>query len=148
MHLSRFTDYSLRVLFYAANRPDNLITMTEAAYFYDISVEHLRKVVHCLSKAEYIKTYRGKNGGFELARPAGDIRIGDLVMITEGMEALIDCQTQQCCLNPFCSLKQVMQEAQRSFIDTLNRYTLADLLESPEMRVQLTGELAEAGQSL
>lgn len=139
MHLSSFTDYSLRVLFYAASKP-GLATMAEAADFYQISAEHLRKVVHCLAKAGYLKTYRGKNGGFELSQTPDMIYIGDLVKVTEGITTLIDCQVQRCCLSALCSLKPLLGDAQQAFIDTLNQHTLADLLQS-DMGSQLLNQL-------
>jgi Rrf2 family transcriptional regulator, nitric oxide-sensitive transcriptional repressor len=137
MQLSRFTDYSIRVLFYAAQNNQKLTTMAEVSRFYQISIEHLRKVIHNLAKAGYIKTYRGKKGGFELLKNPCDINLGDLIAHTEGMQPLINCQSQQCCLDPFCSLKKVLKEAQIAFIGSLNNYSIEDLLDNPQMQSQL-----------
>ncbi len=137
MQLSRFTDYSIRVLLYAAMNNQKLTTMTEVSAFYQVSMEHLRKVIHNLAKQEYIKTYRGKKGGFEIWKNPAEIQLGDLIAQTEGMQPLIDCQSQQCCLDPFCTLKDVLKEAQDAFILSLNRYSLKDLLNNPKMQSQL-----------
>lgn len=137
MQLSRFTDYSLRVLFYVASHSDQRCTLAEIAQFYDISIEHLRKVVHSLSKAEYLATFRGKNGGILLNRTPSEINIGEVVSHTEGMNPLIDCEAQHCCLSGLCSLEHALYEAQKAFFSTLHKYTLADLLSKPEMRQQL-----------
>jgi len=137
MQLSRFTDYTLRVLFYVATNDSRLATLSEIAEYYDISIEHLRKVVHALSKSGYLDTYRGKNGGIKLAKATSDINLADIVAQSEGQQPLINCGQQMCRLTGFCSLQSALAEAQKSFVNVLEQYTLADLLEKPEMRQEL-----------
>ncbi|MBA4502239.1 RrF2 family transcriptional regulator [Marinobacterium marinum] len=137
MQLNRFTDYSLRVLFYVAMHPEQLTTLSEIARFYDISLEHLRKVVHALGKSGHLQTFRGKNGGFRLAQPPEAINLGELIMQTEGATPLIDCHRSHCRLAASCTLQDALAEAQQAFFDSLSRHTLADLLVSRAMRKQL-----------
>ncbi len=137
MQLSRFTDYSLRVLFYVTTHPDRLSTLSEIALFYDISLEHLRKVVHALGKSGHLDTYRGKKGGIRLALTPGEINLGTLIAQTEGAAPLLDCEHPPCRLANHCSLQSVLAEAQQAFFDCLSQYTLADLLTNPAMRAQL-----------
>ncbi|WP_027856059.1 RrF2 family transcriptional regulator [Marinobacterium jannaschii] len=137
MQLSRFTDYTLRVLFFAATNNDRLTTLSEIAAFYEISVEHLRKVVHALSKSGHLQTFRGKNGGIRLALPPEEINIGDVVAQSEGIAPLINCAEQSCRLTGFCSLQHALGRAQAAFMDVLREYTLAQLLSSPAMQQQL-----------
>lgn len=137
MQLSRFTDYTLRVLFYVATNTDRLVTLAEIAEFYDISIEHLRKVVHALSKSGYLATYRGKNGGIKLAKETNDINLADIVAQAEGREPLINCGQQMCRLTGFCTLQGVLGQAQQAFMQVLQNYTLEDLLQNPKMREDL-----------
>lgn len=137
MQLSRFTDYTLRVLFYVAIHDDRLSTLNEIADFYGISVEHLRKVVHALSKSGHLKTFRGKHGGLRLNRAPADINIGDVVLQAEGNEPLINCASLDCTLTGACNLQRTLAEAQRAFMDVLNRYSLADMLANPDMQQRL-----------
>ncbi|MCP4596198.1 Rrf2 family transcriptional regulator [Neptuniibacter sp.] len=137
MQLSRFTDYTLRVLFYTATNSDRLVTLSEIASYYDISIEHLRKVVHALSKTGYLDTYRGKNGGIKLAKATGEINLGDLIAQAEGNEPLINCAQQSCRLTGFCTLQGVLGQAQQAFMSVLKGYTLEDLLGNPVMRESL-----------
>lgn len=60
MHITRYTDYSLRVLIYLAVQGDRLATIQEIADSYDISKNHLMKVVHQLNKKGYIETIRAR----------------------------------------------------------------------------------------
>lgn len=137
MQLSRFTDYTLRVLFYTAVNNDRLTTLAEIAGFYEISIEHLRKVVHALSKSGYLKTFRGKNGGIRLAVSPEQINLGDVVAQSEGTKPLIDCIGQDCKLTGLCTLQSVFHEAQQAFMETLRKYTLAQMLDSPQLQSQL-----------
>lgn len=137
MQFSRFTDYSLRVLFYVATHNDRLTTLSEIASFYGISVEHLRKVVHHLSKSGYLQTFRGKNGGIRLAHTPEEINIGEVVIQTEGDTPMVDCFAQDCRLTPCCTLQGMFKEAQEAFYAVLKRYTLAQALNNPTLRSQL-----------
>jgi Rrf2 family nitric oxide-sensitive transcriptional repressor len=137
MQLSRFTDYSLRVLFFVAMNPDRLATLGEIAQFYDISLEHLRKVVHALGKSGHLDTFRGKKGGIRLAQAPESINLGALIAQTEGRGPLVDCHQAPCRLADNCTLQSVLEEAQQAFFDALSRYTLADLLTNVPMRQRL-----------
>ncbi len=137
MQLSRFTDYTLRVLFFTAVNNDRLTTLAEIAGFYEISIEHLRKVVHALSKSGYLQTFRGKNGGIRLAKAPEDINLGDVIAQSEGIAPLVDCMGQDCKLTGFCSLQSVFKEAQEAFMNTLRKYTLAQMLENPQLQAEL-----------
>lgn len=137
MQLLRFTDYSLRVLLYLAINDSKRSTLHEIAKFYPISIEHLRKVVHELSKSGYINTYQGKGGGMELAKPPSEILVGEVIQHFEGHETFIDCDRISCKLAPACTLKSVLQIGQRALYDKLNEFSIADLIESKPKMVKL-----------
>lgn len=140
MQLSRHTDYSLRVLLFLAVRPHERATLAGIADHFGISHEHLRKVVHELAQAGYINTYQGKGGGLELRRPTDKLKVGEIVQYMEGWRPLIDCDGIACTLSPVCSLKAALAVAQRQFIDTLNRYSIADLAAKRGMARSLLNE--------
>lgn len=130
MRLTLYTDYSLRVLLYLANKEDENVTITELADFYKISRNHLVKVVHNLGLKGYILTTRGRHGGIKLARGANAILVGEVVRSTEPDFDLLECfnpATDQCVITRACSLKGVLFNAQASFLGILDKYTLADI---------------------
>ena len=92
MHITRYTDYSLRVLIYLALQQERLVTIQQIADSYDISKNHLMKVVHQLTLKGYIESVRGKNGGLRLHRRPEDINIGVLVRETEQDMNLVERQ--------------------------------------------------------
>lgn len=129
MRLSLFTDYSLRVLMYAAGKADSF-SISEVANAYQISRHHLVKIVNQLSHLGYLETRRGRGGGIRLGKPASDIRLGNVARQTEGTDALVECfnsATNTCALLRHCQLKSVLCQAQDAFYDELNRHTLADI---------------------
>ena len=131
MQLTRFTDFSLRVLIYLGAHPDAQATVAGVAAEHGISRHHLTRVVHQLGIKGYIETVRGKGGGFRLARRPELIRIGDVVRDMETGFELAECfrpGESGCRLLPACALKPVLAEAGRAFLASLDRHTLADLL--------------------
>ncbi|MDX1456679.1 MAG: Rrf2 family transcriptional regulator [Marinobacter sp.] len=130
MHITRYTDYSLRVLIYLSLQKDQLVTIQEISDSYQISKNHLMKVVHQLNKKGYIETIRGKNGGMRLLMAPEDINIGVFVRETEQDLELVECFSpgSQCAITPVCGLKGIFSEALQAFLATLDKYTLADIL--------------------
>lgn len=136
MQLTRFTDYTLRVLLFLAKHDDRLCTMGEIATYYRISLEHLRKVIHKMAKLGYLNSTRGRGGGLALGRDPAKIRIGEVVLAMENDLSIIDCHALDCRLQPGCSLKTAFDRAGRAFVATLNEVTLADLMEDRGMKQQ------------
>ena len=134
MQLTRFSDYALRVLMYAHAADGRLVTIEEMASSYRISRAHLMKVVNALTRAGYLTSVRGRSGGVMLARPAEQIRLGDVIRSTEPDFALVECfmKDNGCVISGRCKLRRVFGEALDAFVTTLDRYTLADLLLNPD----------------
>ena len=133
--LTTFTDYSLRVLIHLAAGPNRRFTVAEIARAFGISANHLVKVVHFLGRQGWIATVRGKGGGILLARPPGEIRVGDVVRDTQGAAMPAECFAPDggsCVLGGACRLKGVLREAVVAFYAVLDRYTLADLAAEPQ----------------
>lgn len=141
MRLSAYSDYSIRVLMYTALRNPERVTVIEVAETFGISRHLLVKVVHDLGRSGYLVTRRGIGGGFTLARPCEEIRLGDIVRLGEESETVIDCRDREnrvCRIAPACRLKGVLDEAARAFFAVLDGYTLADLVKQPaKMRAVL-----------
>ncbi|WNC73736.1 Rrf2 family transcriptional regulator [Thalassotalea psychrophila] len=134
MHITRYTDYSLRVLIYLAINTEHLATINEIAKSYNISKNHLMKIVQQLNLKGYLLAIRGKNGGIKLNKSPELINIGMLVRELEDSNKLVECfgDNNQCVITSSCKLKQVFAQAQQSFYQTLDKFTLADLVGSDE----------------
>lgn len=130
MQITRYTDYSLRVLIYLSMRRDRLTTIQEIADSYQISKNHLMKVVHQLNRKGYIETVRGKSGGMRMHREPRSINIGVLVRETEQHLNIVECFSSEgrCVISPVCDLKSAFNHALKAFLETLDEYTLEDVL--------------------
>lgn len=133
MRLTLFSDYSLRVLMYAAARDGRLIKIEETAATYRISRTHLTKVCHHLTKAGLLRAVRGRSGGLALAKAPSEIGIGEVLRLTEPDFTLVECFDggRGCTIAPRCRLQGVLHEALTAFLATIDRYTLADLMLDP-----------------
>ncbi|MEP6823038.1 MAG: Rrf2 family transcriptional regulator, partial [Chthoniobacterales bacterium] len=97
MQVSAYSDYSLRLLMYAALRSPHRVT-----------------IVHDLGRSGYLKTYRGIGGGFILALPAGKIGVGDVVRLGEESDTVIECKKRRegpCRIRSVCRLRGMLDEA-------------------------------------
>lgn len=133
MKLTTFTDYSLRVLIYLAAQPEKRATISEIARSFDVSENHLTKVVHLLGKNGWLANVRGKGGGLELAMPPELVGVGTVVRETEGVAVVAECFAEEgnhCSIARICRLRGVLGEAVEAFYAVLDRYTLADLVQN------------------
>ncbi|UCZ53157.1 Rrf2 family transcriptional regulator [Bacillus shivajii] len=132
MQLTIYTDYTLRVLIYLGIQPeDQRSNIKEIANFYNISNNHLSKVVYELGKLGLIETVRGRNGGIRLAVAPAEINLGEVVRHTERPINLVECfdpEKNTCRISPACNLKGVLNEALNAYLSVLDSYTLKDLL--------------------
>lgn len=136
MRLTSFTDYGLRVLMRLAGAPDSAMTTSELAAEFQVSRNHLAKVISALAGAGYLETRRGGSGGAKLTRPPEEIRLGDVVAFLEEGHVLVECFSPggaACTLTPHCRLKARLAQAEASFMADLNRSTLADCVYHPEI---------------
>ncbi|HEX3776397.1 MAG TPA: Rrf2 family transcriptional regulator, partial [Polyangiaceae bacterium] len=89
--------------------------------------------VHLLGQLGYIETLRGRGGGMRLGMVPSEIRIGQLLRQTEESFELVDCLAKNgersCRITSACKLRGMFEEALRAFLGTLDRYTLADIVE-------------------
>ena len=137
MQLTLFTDYSLRVLIFLALHAERSVPSAEIARSFGVSRNHLLKVIRALVKEGLVHSTRGVGGGLRLARPASEIRIGQLVRRMEPGTPLLECfdlKTNQCRIVPACTLKRVLARALAAFHAELDQHTLADL---PHRREEL-----------
>ena len=131
MRLTKFSDYSLRVLIYLATMESEKATAQEIAQAYDISFHHVAKACQWLAREGYIDAERGRSGGISLARPVADINIGDLVAKTEAGTALVECLAPEggsCHIKPACGLRHAIAQAETAFMTTLRGFTLASVI--------------------
>lgn len=141
MYLTRHSDYTMRLLIYLAVQPGGVATIREVAGHYAISRNHLMKVANRAVQAGYLQAVRGRAGGLRLAKPAHQIRVGDVLRATEDW-AIAECfdpASNTCPITGGCGLRPVLKEALDAYLAVLDRYTLADLVRKRRLLVQILG---------
>lgn len=137
MRLTTYTDYTLRVAMYLTLKYDSgeLVTIDQIASAYDISHNHLTKIVHEMRGQGLIETTRGRSGGIRLARDPGAITIGEIVRWAEDDFALVECHTSgldsSCVVFQTCNLQRGFRQALQAFMRELDAMTLLDAVSSP-----------------
>lgn len=82
MQLHNTTQYAIRILSYLTQQEnDHLLSAKEIAEKLNIPYKFLTKIMGELTKAEFIKSIRGREGGYELNKPASKINISDILNI-------------------------------------------------------------------
>lgn len=134
MRLTSFTDYGLRMLMRMASAPERAFSTAELAEEFDLSRNHLAKIMQHLARAGLIETRRGGGGGAVLARPADSIQLGAVVRSLEEGQPLVEClgaDGGSCVIDGRCRLKARMRSAEAAFLADLDRSTLADIALEP-----------------
>ena len=132
MRLTRFSDYSLRVLIYLAVREERS-SIAEVSRSFNVSENHLMKVVHRLSTLGYIQSTRGKKGGIQLGMEPKKINLGKIIVELEPDFDIAECfneASDHCSISPVCRLKNVLDKAKSAFLRTLGNYSLADVVQN------------------
>ena len=144
MKLNAKTDFLYRSMIYVALHQDRLVTAKEISEAYDLSHNHIAKVIKELVSAGMLEGVRGRGGGVRLLKSAADIKLGEIMGLAEGKSSIVDCKNGiggPCRIASACRLKGVLDEAQAAFFEVLNSYSLASLIEEPERRKALEGLL-------
>lgn len=139
MRLTRFTDYSLRVLIYLGQNTQNRVTIQQISEEYDISKNHLMKVVSNLTRHEFVAARRGPGGGIRLNRPAEEIGLNEIIQRTEKhIKSLDDTVALNSAeLSPTHRLGTCLNFALQSYLQVLGQFTLADILSADPIATQL-----------
>ncbi|WP_120634656.1 Rrf2 family transcriptional regulator [Ruegeria sp. EL01] len=130
MKLTSYSNYALRSLQLAALKAPNRIRVDDVVRVHGLARPHIVKIVHELGRAGYLKTLRGRGGGFFLAKPPDEIVVGDVIRLTEGPLDVVECfnpEKNTCPLIGICKLSQAMQKATLAFMAVLDDLTLADI---------------------
>ncbi|MGQ7847125.1 RrF2 family transcriptional regulator [Granulosicoccus sp. 3-233] len=134
MRLTDTCDIAFRVLLFAAEKDGALFRIDQVVEFYGISRSTTMKVVNTLTRAGLLLAKRGRAGGLYLGKPAEQISLGEIVRMMEPDFGLVECQRpgNLCPITPVCTLPGPLLEATNAFLETLDRYSLADIAIGPQ----------------
>lgn len=150
MRVTKRTNIAIRLLMYCAANPDRLTTKSEIAACCHVSENHLAQVVNRLGRMGVLQTQRGRRGGMRLARPATDIRVGEIFRALEGPVPLAECfadADNSCPLRADCRLRLALRDAAEAFFAHLDDITLDALVCGNDGLLKILAPDACAGRS-
>jgi Rrf2 family nitric oxide-sensitive transcriptional repressor len=129
MHITKYTDYSLRTLMLlAVQEADQRLSIAEISETLRVSHNHLMKVVNNLSRLGLVDSVRGRGGGIRLVPRTRQMTIGAVMRQLEPIEPLVDCDAGPCLFRGRCELDLALQRGMQAFLDELDKQTLSDLV--------------------
>ena len=91
MKISTKGRYALRLMLdIAAHDSGEPVRIKDIASRQEISAKYLEQIVAILSKAGYVKSIRGPQGGYRLTRKPEEYSLGDILRLTEGSLAPVE----------------------------------------------------------
>lgn len=131
MKLSTRARYALRAMIVIAREGEEgkPVNLAEVARRTGISHRYLEQVAISLKNAKLLRAVAGKNGGHMLARPAEDIRLGEIVEAAIGEICVVDCvlDPENCGQSDKCSCRDLYSLVNKRILDTMNDFSLEDL---------------------
>lgn len=134
MKISTKGRYALRfMLDLAMNDSGHAITVKSVASRQNISEKYLEQIIPALSKAGYLKSSRGPQGGYSLAYPPEEYTVGMILRLTEGSLMPVRCVEPGVCeREDNCAALYVWEEIYKAVSDVVDSITLADLMKRSE----------------
>lgn len=116
----------------AQHTTEGPISLKSIADRQKLSEHYLEQLIPELRKAGLVKSIRGAQGGYKLAKRPENILIGDVIRVLEGPIAPVECTNQSginCCEKTnFCVTREVWVKVRDSINDVVDSISLADLL--------------------
>lgn len=139
MKISTKGRYALRLMLdLALNNTGEYITIKSIAGRQEISEKYLEQIISILNKAGYVKSVRGAQGGYKLAKDPTEYTVGMILRLTEGSIAPVDClddDSEECSRNSNCVTKEVWVELYEAICNVVDRITLQDLVDRQRNKV-------------
>ena len=124
--------YALRTMIDLAIHGDGEpVKIKDIARRQGISGKYLEQIISILSRAGYVRSIRGNQGGYYLSRPVSEYTVGMILRITEGSLAPVDClcgEENPCAKKQECVTLKIWQELDEAIAGVVDRYTLDDLV--------------------
>lgn len=133
MKISTKGRYALRLMLdLALNNTGEPVRIKDIASRQEISDKYLEQIISVLNKAGYVRSLRGPQGGYKLARDPKDYTVGMILRLTEGSLAPVACledEVNLCSRQDECATLILWEKLYDAIKDVVDGYTLADLVD-------------------
>lgn len=125
--------YAIHILYdLAVNGTEQPASVKEIATRQEISVKYTEQIISTLNKAGYVKSSRGFMGGYRLTKQPKEYVIGDILRLTEGSLAPVEClnaDKNECPRQHRCETIVLWEKVDEAIRGVVDHVTLADLLD-------------------
>ena len=125
--------YAIHILYdLAVNGTEHPVSVKEMATRQEISVKYTEQIISILNKAGYVSSSRGFQGGYRLTKPLDEYVIGDILRLTEGSLAPVECLAtaeNPCPKQQKCATIMLLEQVDKAIRDVVDHVTLQDLLD-------------------
>lgn len=130
LRVTRLTDYATLLLTILAAAPDVVHSAAALAERSRLELTTVSKVLKLLAQAEVVSSFRGVNGGYQLARAAQDINLFEVVQAIEGPLSLTECSSEhgRCEYQASCGVSPHWRQINDIVSEALRQVSLAQLL--------------------
>lgn len=143
LRVSRLTDYATVVMTCIAAHPAEVLSAVQIADEARLELPTVSKLLKALGHAALVESFRGVNGGYRLARPAGEISLAEIVEALEGPIGMTECGAGEghCDRESQCGVRGSWQRINNVLDNALRAVSLADMLKPqpprPSRRIAL-----------
>lgn len=138
MKISTKGRYALRMLIdLAEHREDGYIALKDIAKRQEISKKYLEQIVPILNRSDLLRTSRGNQGGYMLAKSPDCYTVGEILRMTEGSFVPVSCvgkNPEECARSAECPTLPVWQGLYNVINEYLDGITLQDILDQQQAR--------------
>ncbi|CUX52784.1 MULTISPECIES: RrF2 family transcriptional regulator [Clostridia] len=124
--------YALRMMLEFALHPGECTKINQVAERQEISDKYLEQIVTILSRAGYVKSRRGAQGGYYLTKDPSEYTVGMILRLAEGSLVPVTCLEEEvnpCSRSNNCATLLVWKKLDHAISDVVDGITLADLVE-------------------
>jgi Rrf2 family protein len=132
--LTKKGKYGLKAAVHLAGLPPGQSALiAHIAETNNIPKKFLDAILAELRNAGFLRSKKGKGGGYMLARPSDSIMVGDIIRVLDGPLAPFPCASRTAyvacddCDIEQCSVRLIMSKVREATAGVLDRQTLADM---------------------
>ncbi len=141
--ITKRTKYGLKALVYLAqHEAEYPIQTSKIAEAESLSFKFLESIMATLKKNNIVNSKKGKYGGYQLSKPADQIKMVDIIRILEGPIALVPCvslnyyrKCDDCVDEETCAISKMMVEVRDSMLSVLRNKTLAEVANIEQLNI-------------
>ncbi|MGN0403414.1 MAG: RrF2 family transcriptional regulator [Acetatifactor sp.] len=140
MKISTKGRYAVRVMLdLALNNTGECIKVKDIAARQGISEKYLEQIIAVLNKAGYVKSVRGAQGGYRIAKAPENYTVGMILRLTEGSMAPVSCLEEgapECERCDTCETLEVWKDIYKAINGVIDNVTIADLVKRRKLRTE------------